>query len=80
MGSSIVHTHRSSREQFKLAEAWGKRTLEAAKEKIESRGGVLPGSARQEAMEEPLMGDYEPLDSPGGAAPSPGEDEVNIQL
>lgn len=70
-------------QQFKLAEVWGKRTLAAAKEKIESRGGVLPGSARQEGsggVAEPLMGDYEPLVSRGSAVPSSPGEEVNIQL
>lgn len=69
--------------QFKMAEVWGKRTLDAAKEKIESRGGVLPGSARGEGPGGVAMDEYEPLvssNAEAAAVPSPGEEEVPIQL
>lgn len=72
-----------------LAEAWGKRTLERAKQEIVSRGGVVPGSARGEG--DGMAGEYEPLvasdGGTGGAGAgdedallSPGEEEVPIQL
>lgn len=70
-----------------LAEAWGKRTLERAKQEIVSRGGMVPGSARGV---DSLMGEYEPLMASNGGASaaagdedallSPGEEEVPIQL
>lgn len=77
-----------------LAEAWGKRTLERAKQEIVSRGGVVPGSARGGVggggLDSSLMGEYEPLvvsDARAGACAgdedallSSGEEEVPIQL
>ena len=76
-----------------LAEAWGKRTLERAKQEIVSRGGVVPGSARGDVGGggvDSLMREYEPLvasDAGAGARAgdedallSPGEEEVPIQL
>ncbi len=91
---ALAQGAQQTNKMLKLAEAWGKRTLERAKEQIESRGGVLPGSTRGQegagAME--ALGEYAPLMSSaadadaatgaaGAAAPlSPGEEEVPIQL